>query len=61
MEIIPIPDDLRKETTFICFYTSRGFSKCRGIWFSATPSLGVKVTCKYSDLYIAILVDYPKS
>ena len=48
MEVISVPDGLRKETTFICFYTSRGFLKCHGMLISAMPSLGDKVTCRYS-------------
>ena len=40
----PVPDGLRKETTFICFYTSRAFLKCHGLLISARPSLGDKVS-----------------
>ena len=37
-------------TTFIYFYTSRGYLKChRMLMISATPSLGDKGTCRYSD------------
>ena len=47
-EDIPAPGGLREETTFICFYTSRGYLKCHEMLISATPSLGDKVTCRYS-------------
>ena len=30
-EGIPVPDGVRKETTFICFYSSRGYLKCHGM------------------------------
>ena len=49
---IPVPDGLRKETTFICL----GYLKCHGMLISATPSLGDKVTCMYSGLTFQIFV-----
>ena len=39
-EVIPVPSGLGKETTVICFYTSRGYLKCHGMLISATSSLG---------------------
>ena len=47
-EDIPVSGGLRKETTFICFYTSRGYLKCHGMLISATSSLGDNVICRYA-------------
>ena len=47
-EVTPVPDGLRKETTFICLYTSRGYLKCHGMLIYAMPSFGNKVICRYS-------------
>ena len=38
-EVIPVPDSLGKETTFIGPYTSRWKLKCLGVTISTTPSL----------------------
>ena len=46
-EVIPVHDGLRKETTFISFYTSRWYLKCHGMLISATPSLRDKLICGY--------------
>ena len=47
-EVIPVPDSLGKETTFIGLYTSRWKLKCLGVTISTTPSLWGKVICRYS-------------
>ena len=38
-EVIPVPDSLGKETTFIGLYTSRWKLKCLGVTISTTPNL----------------------
>ena len=57
-EVIPVPDGLRKEATFICFYTNRGYRNAMECWSLQRLFLGqgyLWVFWRYlSDLCIVI-------